>query len=58
MQRPVNARVVDEDDLSILGGLDAQDAVSCCLGLVGYDCHFLSKDFIEQSGLSYVRPSD
>ena len=58
VERLVDARVIDENDLAFVGRVDAQDADPRRLRLVGDDGDFLAEQAVEQGGFSDVRPAD
>ena len=58
MQRPVDARRVDEHELRRPAGLDAEDAPARGLRLVRHDRDLAADQRVEQRGLAGVGPAD
>ena len=58
VQRPMNARRVDEDDLPVGPGADADDAVPGRLRLVRDDRQLVADEPVEQRRLAGVGPAD
>ena len=56
--RLMDTRRIQENDLSLLTGIDRLDTVSCGLGLIGCDGDFLADQLVHQGGLSHVRPAN
>ena len=55
VERLVDAGIVDEDDLALVGRLDAQDADPGRLGLVRDDGDLLAQDGVDEGGFADVR---
>ena len=56
--RLVDARRIEEDDLRVLLGQDAEDTATRRLRLVAHDGDLLSNERVDQRGLADIRPPD
>ena len=58
MLRLVDARRIEEDDLTFVVRMDAEDAVARRLGLIGDNRDFVFDDMVDERRLADIRAAD